>query len=435
MNAELIESLRLLAKERGIDEKQLFEFIEEALVAAYKREFNAKTTDNVRAEVDNETGEMRVFVTRTVVDDITDPNSEVSLEDAKALSEDFEIGDMLEFQLSPQDFGRLAAQQSKSVINQKLAQAEREIIHQEFSDRVGQIAYGVVQRKDKREVIVDIGRAEAVLTKQEQSRLDNYDFNQRMRFYILRVDERHGRPIVLVSRSHPNFVRRLFEQEVPEILTDVVEIVTIAREAGSRTKISVRSEDPNVDAVGSCVGQRGMRVQNIIDELNGEKLDIVEWDEDPIVFISNALSPAKVVLVELYDDGTAKVVVPDHQLSLAIGRAGQNARLAARLTGWKIDIESESEYRENKEFELLSHFDDALSNSEDQDDEANSENMNNEDIDLAAIDKAFTDLDQLNLEDEESENDSSDENETDETLETDNIGENETDETFETEEN
>ena len=435
MNAELIESLRLLAKERGIDEKQLFEFIEEALVAAYKREFNAKTTDNVRAEVDNETGEMRVFVTRTVVDDITDPNSEVSLEDAKALSEDFEIGDMLEFQLSPQDFVRLAAQQSKSVINQKLAQAEREIIHQEFSDRVGQIAYGVVQRKDKREVIVDIGRAEAVLTKQEQSRLDNYDFNQRMRFYILRVDERHGRPIVLVSRSHPNFVRRLFEQEVPEILTDVVEIVTIAREAGSRTKISVRSEDPNVDAVGSCVGQRGMRVQNIIDELNGEKLDIVEWDEDPIVFISNALSPAKVVLVELYDDGTAKVVVPDHQLSLAIGRAGQNARLAARLTGWKIDIESESEYRENKEFELLSHFDDALSNSEDQDDEANSENMNNEDIDLAAIDKAFTDLDQLNLEDEESENDSSDENETDETLETDNIGENETDETFETEEN
>ena len=435
MNAELIESLRLLAKERGIDEKQLFEFIEEALVAAYKREFNAKTTDNVRAEVDNETGEMRVFVTRTVVDDITDPNSEVSLEDAKALSEDFEIGDMLEFQLSPQDFGRLAAQQSKSVINQKLAQAEREIIHQEFSDRVGQIAYGVVQRKDKREVIVDIGRAEAVLTKQEQSRLDNYDFNQRMRFYILRVDERHGRPIVLVSRSHPNFVRRLFEQEVPEILTDVVEIVTIAREAGSRTKISVRSEDPNVDAVGSCVGQRGMRVQNIIDELNGEKLDIVEWDEDPIVFISNALSPAKVVLVELYDDGTAKVVVPDHQLSLAIGRAGQNARLAARLTGWKIDIESESEYRENKEFELLSHFDDALSNSEDQDDEANSENMNNEDIDLAAIDKAFTDLDKLNLEDEESENDSSDENETDETLETDNIGENETDETFETEEN
>ncbi len=273
------------------------------------------------------------------------------------------------------------------------------------------------------------------MTKQEQSRLDNYDFNQRMRFYILRVDERHGRPIVLVSRSHPNFVRRLFEQEVPEILTDVVEIVTIAREAGSRTKISVRSEDPNVDAVGSCVGQRGMRVQNIIDELNGEKLDIVEWDEDPIVFISNALSPAKVVLVELYDDGTAKVVVPDHQLSLAIGRAGQNARLAARLTGWKIDIESESEYRENKEFELLSHFDDALSNSEDQDDEANSENMNNEDIDLAAIDKAFTDLDQLNLEDEESENDSSDENETDETLETDNIGENETDETFETEEN
>ncbi|NLJ94062.1 MAG: transcription termination/antitermination protein NusA [Clostridiaceae bacterium] len=426
MNAELIESLRMLAKERGIEEEQLFEFIEEALVAAYKREFNAKTTDNVRAEVDQETGEMRVFVTRTVVEEIADPNAEVSLEDAKAFSEDFEIGDMLEFQLSPQDFGRLAAQQSKSVINQRLAQAEREIIHREFSDRVGEIAYGVVQRKDRREVIVDIGRAEAVLTKHEQSRQDNYDFNQRMRFYILRVDERHGRPIVLVSRSHPNFVRRLFEQEVPEITSDVVEIVTVAREAGSRTKISVRSDDPNVDAVGSCVGQRGMRVQNVIDELNGEKIDIVEWDEDPIVFISNALSPAKVISVDLFEDGTARVVVPDHQLSLAIGRSGQNARLAARLTGWKIDIESESEYRENKEIELLSHFDDALANQDealqdddyDNDDEDDFSDQFEQDLDMAAIDKAFADLDQLDVMDEQSETEDFDENQTDETSDT-----------------
>ncbi|NLJ70008.1 MAG: transcription termination/antitermination protein NusA [Clostridiaceae bacterium] len=360
MNAELIDSLKLLSKERGVEEEELFEYVEEALVAAYKREFNPKSTDNVRAEVDRETGDMKVFITRTVVEVITDPNSEVSLEEAKALSPDFEIGDMLEYQISPQDFGRLAAQQSKSVINQKLSQAEKERIHQEFSDRIGELAYGVVQRMDRREVVVDIGRAEAVLTRNEQSRLDNYEFNQRMRFYILRVDERHGRPMVLVSRSHPNLVRRLFEQEVPEIGTDVVEIVSVAREAGSRTKISVRSFDPNVDAVGSCVGQRGMRVQNVIDELHGEKIDVVEWNEDPIVFISNALSPAKVLRVDLYDDDSARVVVPDHQLSLAIGRAGQNARLAARLTGWKIDIKSESQQREEVEHELLMHFDDVL---------------------------------------------------------------------------
>ncbi|HHT24694.1 MAG TPA: transcription termination/antitermination protein NusA [Clostridiaceae bacterium] len=360
MNAELIDSLKLLSKERGVEEEELFEYVEEALVAAYKREFNPKSTDNVRAEVDRETGDMRVFITRTVVEEITDPNSEVSLTEAKALSEDFEIGDMLEYQISPQDFGRLAAQQSKSVINQKLGQAEKERIHQEFSDRIGELAYGIVQRMDRREVVVDIGRAEAVLTRNEQSRLDNYEFNQRMRFYILRVDERHGRPMVLVSRSHPNLVRRLFEQEVPEIGTDVVEIVSVAREAGSRTKISVRSFDPNVDAVGSCVGQRGMRVQNVIDELHGEKIDVVEWNEDPVIFINNALSPAKVLRVDLYDDDSARVVVPDHQLSLAIGRAGQNARLAARLTGWKIDIKSESQQREEVEHELLMHFDDVL---------------------------------------------------------------------------
>lgn len=281
---------------------------------------------------------------------------------------------MLEYQISPQDFGRLAAQQSKSVINQKLGQAEKERIHKEFSDRIGELAYGVVQRMDRREVVVDIGRAEAVLTRNEQSRLDNYEFNQRMRFYILRVDERHGRPMVLVSRSHPNLVRRLFEQEVPEIGTDIVEIVSVAREAGSRTKISVRSFDPNVDAVGSCVGQRGMRVQNVIDELHGEKIDVVEWNEDPVVFISNALSPAKVLRVDLYDDDSARVVVPDHQLSLAIGRAGQNARLAARLTGWKIDIKSESQQREEVEHELLMHFDDVLDQDyEDYDDYADDE--------------------------------------------------------------
>jgi N utilization substance protein A len=361
MNAELIEALRLLEKERGIDAEVLFEAIEEALVSAYKREFEAKTTDNIRAEIDRQTGEMRVFLTKTVVEVVEDPNSEMSLEEAQALSEDFEVGDMMEYQLRPQDFGRLAAQTAKNVINQKLCSAERERIHNEFSNRVGEIAAGVVQRKDRREVIVDIGRAEAVLPFNEQVRLDGYNFNQRMRFLILKVDEKKGRPIVYVSRSHPNLVRKLFEQEVPEIASGIVEIVSVAREAGSRTKMAVLSRDGNVDSVGSCVGQRGLRVQAVMDELMGEKIDIIEWSPDLNVFISNSLNPAKVVRVDIQEDEkTARVIVPDHQLSLAIGREGQNARLAARLTGWKIDIKSESQFRQAVEAELLSRFTEAV---------------------------------------------------------------------------
>ena len=361
MNKELIEALKMLEKERGIEAEVLFEAIEESLVSAYKREFEAKTTDNIRAEIDRTTGDMRVFLQKSVVAEVEDANAEMSLADAKALSEDFEIGDIMEFQLSPRDFGRLAAQTAKSVINQRLSQAEKERIHNEFSDRIGEIAAGVVQRKDRREVTVDIGRAEAVCPYDQQSRLDGYNFNQMLRFLILRVDERRGRPIVIVSRSDRNLVRRLFEQEVPEIITGVVDIVAIAREAGSRTKMAVQSRDPNVDAVGSCVGQRGLRVQAVIDELMGEKIDIIEWDPDPAIFISHALSPSKVVRVDLNEEmNSAVVVVPDHQLSRAIGREGQNARLAAKLTGWKIDIKSESQYRELLEYELMSRFDQAV---------------------------------------------------------------------------
>ena len=361
MNAEVIEALRLLEKERGIDAEILFEAIEEALVSAYRREFEARSTDNIRAEVDRETGEMRVFLIKTVVEEIDDPNAEITLEDAKALSEDFELGDMMEFQLRPQDFGRLAAQTAKNVINQKLCSAERERIQNEFSSRVGEISAGVIQRKDRREVIVDIGRAEAVLPFNEQVRQDGYNFNQRLRFLILKVDEKKGRPIIYVSRSHPNLVRKLFEQEVPEIANGIVEIMSVAREAGSRSKIAVASRDDNVDSVGSCVGQRGLRVQTVMDELMGEKIDIIEWDPDVTVFISNSLNPAKVVRVDLVEEEkVARVVVPDHQLSLAIGREGQNARLSARLTGWKIDIKSESQYRSSVESELLSRFSEAV---------------------------------------------------------------------------
>jgi transcription termination/antitermination protein NusA len=378
MNAELIEALRLLEKERGIDVEVLFEAIEEALVSAYKREFDAKTTENIRAEVDRQTGEMKVFLTKTVVDEVADPNAEMSLEEAKALSEDFEVGDMMEYQLRHQDFGRLAAQTAKNVINQKLCNAERERIHNEFSNRVGEIAAGIVQRKDRREVIVDIGRAEAVLPYNEQVRLDGYHFNQRMRFLILKVDEKKGRPIIYVSRSHPNLVRKLFEQEVPEIASGVVEIMSVAREAGSRTKMAVASRDSNVDSVGSCVGQRGLRVQAVMDELMGEKIDIIEWSPDIAEFISNALNPAKVVRVDIQEEERiARVIVPDHQLSLAIGREGQNARLAARLTGWKIDIKSESQYRAAVEAEILSRFTEAVeataSDMDDSDDKESDE--------------------------------------------------------------
>lgn len=361
MNTELIEALKMLEKERGIDAEILFEAIEEALVSAYRREFEARSTDNIRAEIDRETGEMRVFLDKTVVETVDDPNAEISLAEAKALSDEFELGDLMEFQLRPQDFGRLAAQTAKNVINQKLSSAERERIQNEFSSRIGELAAGVIQRKDRREVIVDIGRAEAVLPYHEQVRQDGYNFNQRLRFLILKVDEKRGRPVVYVSRSHPNVVRKMFEQEVPEIANGIVEIMSVAREAGSRSKIAVASRDSNVDPVGSCVGQRGLRVQAVMDELMGEKIDIIEWDPDVTVFISNSLNPAKVIRVDLLEDEkVARVVVPDHQLSLAIGREGQNARLSARLTGWKIDIKSESQYREAVETEIMSRFTQAV---------------------------------------------------------------------------
>lgn len=391
MNQDFIEALKMLEKERGLDLETLFTAIEEALVSAYKREFDIrsgekkdrdriteddliKQSDDIKAEIDRETGEMRVYQPITVVAEVTNPNSEISLEEAKALSEDLELGDELVKELNPKDFGRLAAQAAKNVINLRLARAEKDRIQEEFSGRIGELAGGVVQRKDKREVVVDIGRAEAVLPHDEQSRLDGYTFNQRMKFYIMKVDERKNRPVVYVSRSHPNLVRRLFEAEVPEISSGVVEIVSVAREPGSRSKIAVFSHDPNVDGVGACVGQRGLRVQAVIEELNGEKVDIIEWVPDIAQFISHALLPAKVVRVDLSgddddepgatEDQYARVVVPDHQLSLAIGREGQNVRLAARLTGWKIDIKSESQYRELIESELMSRFDMAIGDDE-----------------------------------------------------------------------
>ncbi|MDD2213120.1 MAG: transcription termination factor NusA [Oscillospiraceae bacterium] len=357
MNTELIAAIQQLEKERGIDAEVLYQAIEEALISSYKREFDAKTTDNIRAEVNRETGDMKVYMMREVVEEVEDPNSQISLAEAQGISDDFEIGDLLEFELSPQDFGRLAAQTAKNVIVQKLATAERDRIQDEFSTKIGELVTGVVQRRDRNEVIVDIDRAEAVLTRHEQVKTESYHFNQRMKFYVLKVDDRRGRPVVFISRSHPNMVRKLFEQEVPEIKDGVVEIISVAREAGARTKIAVASRDADVDALGACVGQHGLRVQAVMTELNNEKIDIIEWDPVLENFISNALSPAKVVRVDADEENrSARVIVPDAQLSLAIGKEGQNARLAAKLTGWKIDIKSESQYRELFESEFMQVF-------------------------------------------------------------------------------
>ena len=388
MNQEFIEALRLLEKERGVEMETLVEAIEDALVAAYRREFEIRSkdrekgreregmptqetepkpveNDGITAHIDRRTGEMRVCQPMTVVEEVRDPNSELSLEQAQALSDDLELGDQLVREVDPAHFGRLAAQTAKSVINQKLAQAEKLRIHEEFSERVGELASGVVQRRDRNEVLVDIGRAQAVLPYSQQSRLDNYTFKKHMRFYIMKVDQRDHRPIIMISRSHPGLVRRLFEQEVPEIGAGIVEIVNIAREAGSRTKMAVMSHDASIDAVGACVGQRGTRVQSVITELNGEKIDIIEWNPDITEFISSALSPARVIRVILNEeDQSARVVVADHQLSLAIGKEGQNARLAAKLTEWKIDIKSEAQYREMLEAVWMSDFDEAVAADE-----------------------------------------------------------------------
>ena len=394
MNHEFIEALRLLEKERGIEMETLIEAIEGALVAAYRREFEIRSKDRdksreregtagqeseskhvdsagITAHIDRRTGEMRVYQPMTVVEEVQDPNSELSLEQAHALSPDLELGDQLVREVDPSHFGRLAAQTAKSVINQKLSQAEKMRIHEEFSGRVGGLASGIVQRRDRNEVLVDIGRAQAVLPYNQQSRLDNYTFRKHMRFYILKVDQREHRPVIMISRSHPGLVRRLFEQEVPEIGAGIVEIVSIAREAGSRTKMAVTSHDKNIDAVGACVGQRGMRVQSVITELNGEKIDVIEWDPDIAEFISSALSPARVMRVVLdEEDQSARVIVADHQLSLAIGKEGQNARLAAKLTEWKIDIKSETQYRELLEASWISDFDEAVAADEAEREEA-----------------------------------------------------------------
>ncbi len=342
MASELIQALGEIEKERGIPKEVLVEAIESALKTAYKKNFGS--LQNVSVKMDINSGEVKVYAKKTVVESVKDERLEVSLAEAREIDPDIGIGSDIEIEVTPTDFGRIAAQTAKQVVIQRLREAERSIVFNEFSNRAGEIVTGTVQRVEQKTVIINLGRTEALMGPQDQIPNETYEPGQRVKAYISEVRRSAKGPQIFLSRAHPNFLKRLFELEVPEIYEGLVEIKSIAREAGSRSKISVYSRDDRVDPVGACVGPKGLRVQNIVKELSGEKIDIIKWSPDIEEYIANALSPSKVVSVEAFEDEKmARVVVPDYQLSLAIGKEGQNARLAAKLTGWKIDIKSESQ--------------------------------------------------------------------------------------------
>ena len=342
---ELLDALTALEKQKGISRDVLIEAIEAALVTAYKRNFNQ--AQNVRVDLNLDNGTMRVFSRKDVMEEALDERLHISLEDAKQINPAFELGDIVEQEVTPRNFGRIAAQTAKQVVTQRVREAERGMIYEEFVDREEDIVNGIVERLDARNIYVGLGKVEAVLPVNEQIQSETYRPHERIKVYITKVERTTRGPQVFVSRTHPGLLRRLFEMEVPEIFEGIVEIKSIAREAGDRSKISVVAHNEDVDPVGSCVGAKGSRVQTIVNELNGEKIDIVEWSEDPVVFVANALSPSKVLDVQVHEEEkSTTVVVPDYQLSLAIGKRGQNARLAAKLTGWKIDIKSETDARE-----------------------------------------------------------------------------------------
>ena len=344
MSSELYDALLYLEKEKGIERSLLIEAIEAALVSAYKRNFNQ--AQNVRVELNLEAGSMRVFARKEVVEEVFDFRLEIALADAVQINPAYEIGDVVEMEVTPKDFGRIAAQAAKQVVTQRVREAERGIIYSEFIDREEDIMTGIVQRQDARFIYVSLGKIEALLPQAEQMANETYKPHDRIKVFITKVERTTKGPQIYVSRTHPGLLKRLFEIEVPEIFDGTVEIRSVSREAGDRSKISVYAENPEVDPIGACVGPKGNRVQAIVNELKGEKIDIVEWSDDPVVFVANALSPAKVIQVNVDEENKATtVIVPDYQLSLAIGKRGQNARLAAKLTGWKIDIKSETDAR------------------------------------------------------------------------------------------
>ena len=343
MSKEMLNALDALEAEKGISKEIVIEALEAALISAYKRHYGQ--SQNVEVEFNAKKGSIHVYSVKEVTEEVMDSQLEVSLKDAILINPAYEIGDKIRFEVTPKDFGRIAAQTAKQVILQRVREAERNIIYTEFSAYENDIMQGIVERQDNRYIYVNLGKIEAVLSKQDQMANEFYQPHDRIRVYVSKVENTSKGPQVFVSRSHPDLLRRLFEQEVPEVYDGTVEIVSIAREAGDRSKVAVRSHDENIDPVGTCVGPKGQRVQTLVNELKGENMDIVEWSEDSAVFIANALNPAEVsdVIFDLTNPKACTVVVPDYQLSLAIGKRGQNARLAAKLTGFKIDIKSESD--------------------------------------------------------------------------------------------
>ncbi|MBQ5488762.1 MAG: transcription termination/antitermination protein NusA [Clostridia bacterium] len=342
MNSELITALKLISKERGIKVEVLADAIEAALINAYKKNYN--TNCNVRANLDRETGNIEIWASKTVVETVEDPLSEISLENAKKVNPLFQVGDVVEEEANTKEFGRIAAQTAKQVVMQRIREAEQGAIFEEYAEKENEVLTAIVQRVEKNGVYVELGKTDGMIPFSEIINGENYNHNDRLKVYVLKVNKDTKGPQIIVSRTHPGLVKRLFELEIPEIQSGIVQIKSIAREAGARTKIAVASTDPQVDAVGACVGQRGVRVERIVEELHNEKMDIIEWDPDIAVYIAKALGPAKVVMVFINEaEKAARVIVPDGQLSLAIGKEGQNARLAAKLTGWKIDIKSQSQ--------------------------------------------------------------------------------------------
>ena len=349
MNRELMEALDTLEKEKNISKDTLLEAIEQSLIQACKNHFGK--ADNVHVSIDRDTCDFSVYADRTVVEYVEDPVEEVSLEDARKVNANAEIGDVVKVQIHSDKFGRIATQNAKNVILQKIREEERNVLYDQYYGIEKEVVTGIVQRVMGRNVSINLGKADAVLSENEQVKGETFQPTEHIKVYILEVKDTPKGPRILVSRTHPGLVKRLFESEVAEVKDGTVEIKSIAREAGSRTKIAVWSNDPDVDPVGACVGVNGSRVGAIVNELRGEKIDIINWDENPAILIENALSPAKVIAVMADpDEKTALVVVPDYQLSLAIGKEGQNARLAARLTGFKIDIKSETQAKESGDF-------------------------------------------------------------------------------------
>ncbi len=380
MSNELIQALHEIERERGIPKEALIDAIKSALNTAYKKNFGV--AQNVSVEFDERSGDVHVYSQKRVVDQVEDPRLEITLPEAQELYPECRVEDMVYVEATPTNFGRIAAQTAKQVVIQKLREAERSLIYQEFREREGEIVTGTVQRLEAKTLYISLGRTEGIMLPSDQIAQERYEVGQRIKAYIYEVKDTPKGPNIFLSRAHPSFLKRLFELEVPEIYDGIVEIRSIAREAGSRSKISVHSYDDKVDPVGACVGPRGFRVQNVVSELAGEKIDIIRYDKDPRRFIANALSPSKVInVIPSEEDKVARVIVPDYQLSLAIGKEGQNARLAAKLTGWKVDIKNESQYlaefddydpdQDEVPFEEDVEFDEDMESGEDMENEEN----------------------------------------------------------------